>query len=304
MRSLLMLTLSLMLISSTMAQDELWGEGDDIQYNCETVAVIAEIVEGQEFDLSEVSQLPFVREDEDADILSFGDYVTASILALLQFGDGSFDVGVLIDAATQACADQPSESPEISTDDRETLFNIITPQSVNLRSCASTTCDVVRQSRAGEIFEVVGVETPSDGDWYEIRVDDQTAFVAERVSTRGPDALINTDEAFLDPRTGCLIAFDIRRGSADLQFILTGDGRGDIVADIYRPNETNPLTVQGQLDKTFIDTGDPYIQQYYRFNMGWPLGIYNIELSYEGETSIVSWDMSERATYNIFIVCD
>lgn len=304
MRRILVLILGLVLISSTMAQDELWGQGDDIQYNCETVEVLAEIVAGQEFNLSEVSQLPFVREDENSDIVSFGDYVTASVLVLLESGSDNLDVGVLINTSNQACANQPSESSEVSTDERDTLFNIITPQSVNLRSCASTSCDVVRQSSAGEIFEVVGVETPNDGDWYEIRVDEQTAFVAERVSTRGPDALIDTDEAFLDPRTGCLIAFDIRRGSSDLQFILNGDGRGDIVVDIYRPNETNPLTVQGQLDKTFIDTGDPYIQQYYRFNMGWPLGIYNIELSYEGETTVVSWNMSERATYNIFVLCE
>jgi hypothetical protein len=98
--------------------------------------------------------------------------------------------------------------------------------------------------------------------------------------------------------------FDVNRGDADLYVIISGESRDEVIVDIFRPSENSPLRVEGQLDKTFIDSGDPYIHQYYRYNIGWPMGLYNLQIDYGGETTKVAWQMEERGSYRIYVQCE
>jgi hypothetical protein len=205
----------------------------------------------------------------------------------------------LYDKCSSEVMDESSGDVSTTSSD-EGLFNVIVNGNVNLRSCADTGCDVVGQADNASLLTVVS----EDGDWYEVQTDDGTAFIASWLTTRGPDDVIQVGERYSDIKTGCDIVFDIARGDMDINLILTGDNRNSVVVDLYRPNETNPLRVEGQLDKTFIDTGDPYIHQYYSFGLFWPLGIYQLEMQAGGETSMLAWELKDRGDYNIFVLCD
>jgi hypothetical protein len=55
-----------------------------------------------------------------------------------------------------------------------TLFNVQIQDGANIRSCASTDCEIVRLAEGGEMLSVVGIQ----GDWYEVRNENTTAFIA------------------------------------------------------------------------------------------------------------------------------
>jgi hypothetical protein len=223
------------------------------------------------------------------------------VLSLQDDPDTALDMDAIFGPAIAACGDDADAQTDTGTSSASgDTFNVTTTGNANLRSCAGTNCDLVGQIGAGQTLKVVGVEA----DWYEVEHEGGTAFIASFLVTRAPDNIIPTDEPYVDARTGCVIAFDIKRGDANMTLILAGDNRGDVVADLFRPNESVALKVEGQLDKTFIDTGDPYIHQYYRFNIGWPVGIYGLEITLNDETSKIAFEVEERADYNVFVLCD
>lgn len=193
--------------------------------------------------------------------------------------------------------EQDSTLPE--SDEPETSFNIQVDGNVNLRECAGTSCKIVGQATDGEILAVIGEED----DWYEVIHDDESAWIASWVTTPAPDAIIETDEPHLVDGTTCIIVPSLKRGDMDINLILTGDRQGDIIADLYRPTDVNPLRVDSQLDKTFIDSGETYVMQTYRWNVSFPTGLYMIELTFDGETYRIGWNVAERADYNVYIQC-
>ncbi|MBZ0300873.1 MAG: SH3 domain-containing protein, partial [Anaerolineae bacterium] len=187
---------------------------------------------------------------------------------------------------------------EVSTE--EDLFTVKVNGNINLRSCAGTDCEIVKTAQDGSLLTVIGQE----GDWYKVRLDEGPAYVASWLTVRGPDAIIAVGTPYVDAATGCIVVFDRKRGDMDMALILSGDKQNDLYVDLYRPNETRPLRVEGQLDKTFMDTGDPYIHQYYSWSVGWPTGTYQLEISVGDQTSRLAWEMSERGDYNIYVMCD
>lgn len=192
-----------------------------------------------------------------------------------------------------------------STEDADTQtaatdFKVTVNQNVNLREGAGTSFSRVGQAKAGEILEVVA----EDGDWYEVKFERGTAFIAGWLTTRLPDVVIETGEPYAIMDLGCIVVPDSRRGDMDINIIITGDRMSDVTVDLYRPNEENPLRVEGQLDKTFIDTGDAYLHQYYRWNQWFPNGIYTIEVKVDRKSYKLAWNMAERIDYNIFVSCD
>jgi hypothetical protein len=292
--------LVLFLLSSTFAYaQEDWQENEGgNEINCALLVQIDEAISsGNSADLISLANQPFFRLSDGSET-TLSNYL-GSLIIVTSAADLPIesDLQSLLRDSYATCQqeDTPAGGASLSGE----TFTVVVDGNVNLRGCAGTDCDIVGQASDGELLTVIGQE----GDWYEVETDDGTAFIASFLTTRGPDAVIQTDEAYLDVATGCIIVFDIRRGDSDLRFIISGDGRNDVVVDIFRPNENNPLPVQGQLDKTFIDTGEPYIDQYYRFNTGWSLGVYQIELQYNGEISRVAWEMEDRGEYNIFVVC-
>ncbi|HEX2907896.1 MAG TPA: SH3 domain-containing protein [Phototrophicaceae bacterium] len=289
----------LLLVSSAIAvqaADDTWAEGKDWEYNCTTLTQFVEAVENPDADIAEISALPFVKQGKT--LMTLGSYITtATIAGFREDSTAALTQTDLFGEALTVCGANAEDSAETSSGD---TFKVSATGNANLRSCAGTDCSIVGQATAGEQFTVVGVE----GDWYQIDYQGQTAYIASFLAMRAPDNVISTDETFVDERTGCILVFDIKRGDADMGIILTGGRKNDIVVDLYRPNETKALTVEGQLDKTFIDTGDPYILQYYSWNVGWPSGIYNLELSLDDNTTKVAWEMKERGDYKISVMCE
>jgi hypothetical protein len=305
---LLLISILLVFAGIAYAQDNVWRESDGLEYNCTTLVEVLQLI-NEETPIDDISlgDAPLLRSSDNSTELSLYEYIGASVMTILtEDADAEITVAEIFAAAVSACIE--SDDEESSTSEEETTssstsveaFNVVVSGDVNLRSCGDTTCDVVGQAADGSILTVVG----EDGDWYEVETDDGTAFIASWLTTRGPDEVISTDDVYRDAELGCAVAFDVRRGDMGITLILAGDDRNDVVADVYRPNETNPLRVAGQLDKTFIDTGEPYIQQYYSFNVSWPNGTYRLEITMDDETRILAWELETRGDYNIYVVCE
>jgi uncharacterized protein YgiM (DUF1202 family) len=206
----------------------------------------------------------------------------------------------LFNAGTSAC-NQDAETTISDTTTSVDKFPIVVNGDVNLRACAGTDCDILSIAEDGSLLTVIGI----DGDWYQVELEDgTTAFIAASLTTRGPDAIISVDDYYTDPVTRCDVAFDMKRGDMNLNLILTGARQDEVVADLYRPNETRALRVEGQLDKTFIDTGDTYIHQYYNWNVSWPTGLYQLEIKLDDNVSKLAWELENTGDYNIFVICE
>ncbi|MCY4069814.1 MAG: SH3 domain-containing protein [Chloroflexi bacterium] len=182
----------------------------------------------------------------------------------------------------------------------EVSFKVTVKSSVNLRDCAGTSCNRVGQATSGEILDVLDI----DDDWYQVRTPNGTiAFIAGWLTTRLPDHVVETDKPYL--LDNCIIVPDSSRSSdMDINIIIAGDRRSDVTVDLYAPTQASPLRVDRQLDKTFIDTGEPYIAQFYRWNQWFPSGLYTIEVLLDGVSHRLAWSVSERAQYNVFVSCD
>lgn len=114
---------------------------------------------------------------------------------------------------------------------------------------------------------------------------------------------ILTDETHIEREMGCALVFDISRGTQDLQFIISGEAKDEALVDIVVPGEETPEDVLRQLDKTFLDTGDLYVQQIYARN-NWPLGIYLIRLERDDVVKTFSFEMDVRGDYSIYVYCE
>ena len=255
--------ISLMSITSVLAQEWKTSGKDGLEYNCEVIRKIIEESYAEE---------PFQK-------------------------DGNI-VYTLVDVFSIAgCV----EDSTVETRQGDSSFKVTVKSAVNLREGAGTSFKLAGQANPGEILEVVAEE----GDWYEIRFGRGTAFIAGWLTTRLPDAIIETSQTYIIEETGCLVVPDASRSSdMDINVIITGSRKGDIVVDLYAPTKPDPLRVEGQLDKTFIDTGDTYIHQYYRWNQWFPTGIYTIEVEINDEVHSLAWNVAERAKYNLFVQCE
>lgn len=185
-------------------------------------------------------------------------------------------------------------------DDREAMFNAVVTGNVNLRSCASTDCAIVGQAANGEVVPVVA----QDGDWYEIKWESGTAFIASWLTTRGPDVHVDLTEGYYDATTGCGVFLRKNRGDSDLYFAISGERYDEVWVDLYRANENAPLDVAGQYVKEFIDTEEIYIHQSYYWGTWWPSGTYRIELELDGESSLIGFDFENGAEHIIYVECD
>ncbi len=290
----------ILVVSVANAQDtgnETWKKNTDgtMEYNCQIFPNV--INSGGQ--LSTFSD-QIVARDQEGHELTLQEFVGSKVMIVLSQDTSSF-VGFdsIFNDPKNTCSGTGAKNTETTHILQADSFVVIVNGNVNLRSCPSTDCDVVGSASNGSSLTVLGI----NGDWYQVQRDSGTAFIASRLTTRGPDAIIQVDEPYLDTKTGCLIVFDIKRGDMDINFILSGTNRSDVLADLYRPNEIHPLPVAAQLDKTFIDTNEPYIYQYYQWNVSWPLGTYQLELSLNGKTSKLAWELQTRGNYNIYVDC-
>ncbi len=180
------------------------------------------------------------------------------------------------------------------------LFNVIVNGNVNVRSCGSTECEILGQATNGQVLSVVDeVE-----NWYEVEWGTGTAFIAAWLTTRGPDVMVDLYDGYLDWDTGCILALRTKRGDNDLNIAISGEKHSEVTVDIYRPNETTPVSVSAQYDKTFIDTGDVYIHQAYYWGTWWPTGVYQIELTLDGKSSMIGFEIPNAGDHWLYVSCD
>lgn len=258
----------IMLVVIAPALAQVWVDGtDEVEYNCDLVRTL----------IAEYGDEPLAR----------GVVGVPGIASLIEFFANRAPLCIRSD--TSALTESPA------------VFKVTVKSAVNLRDCASTECEKVGATAAGDILEVLG----QDGEWYQVRFDGGVAWIAGWLTTRLPDAVIEGEQAFLFEDAGCIIAPRSKRSSdMDINIIITGDRMSDVRVDLYRPDTDKPLRVEGQLDKTFIDTGDTYIYQYYYWNVWWPTGIYHIEVDMDGQVAKIAWNVTERDDYSVFVSCD
>ncbi len=302
-RIVLLVVICMFTVSLVAAQDSDWQSDVDgsMEYNCETLPIVISAIEKSDTkSFSGIGNLKIARLKDGTEI-STGSYISTAVMILLsQKSQIAITTNDIFSAASAVC----NKTPEVAvanTSNPVDEFNVIVKGNVNLRSCAGTQCTIVQTAKDSSILTVIAI----DGDWYEVKLDDGTAFISSKLTTRGPDDIIKVDEPYFDAPTGCFIVFDAKRGDMDVNLILSGINRNDILVDIYRPKESRPLKVEAQLDKMFSDTNEPYILQYYSYNVSWPLnGRYELELTLDKITRKLAWEFETKGDYNIFIQCD
>jgi hypothetical protein len=187
-----------------------------------------------------------------------------------------------------------------ATASEDVLFNVVSAQAVNVRQCAGTDCALVGTTTAGQTLEVVGVEEK----WYLVKWESGTAYVASWLVARGPDVHVDLNEGYSDPNTGCQLKLRTNRGDADLSVAISGDRQGEAWVDVYRPNESAPVTVDAQYDKEFIDTEEPYIHQFYPWGTYWPTGTYQVSVTVGDASSMIAFDINESGEQLLYVNCD
>ena len=191
----------------------------------------------------------------------------------------------------------------------EPMFVVIPNNNLNLRACASTECDRVGQVPGGTELPVYAVE----GDWYQVQVDGELVWLAGWLTTRPtrtprptqvPDKLLETEEYYRDTSTDCDIIITEESGINDLAILLAESRRNDVEVALYRPNEYYPLPVANRRNRTFSDTGAPYLLQSYYSGTRWPNGLYLLEVALDGKSILLGWRKQQTADHLIRVYCD
>lgn len=303
LKRLLLIISCLCIVSIVSAQDTVWRPNADglLEYNCTTLPIVlAKIKIGDMKSIASIGDMIIAR-TKDGTTMTLNTYVANKVMTLIaRDAKASLTAADLFREASTSC-DPKTDTTVSTTSTPVDKFNVVVNGNVNVRSCAGKQCDIVQNVKDGSLFTVVAV----DGDWYEIKLDSGTGFVLSSLTMRGPDDVMTIDKTYHDVPTGCYITFDMKRGNMAVNFILSGKKRDDVLVDLYRPKEIRPLRVEAQLDKTFIDTDEPYIYQYYSYNVSWPLqGRYQLELTLNGKTRKLAWEFDTRGEYNIYVECD
>lgn len=205
-----------------------------------------------------------------------------------------------INALLAAYVDSCEETPR-SAGAADELFTVQATGDINIRSCAETTCSVISAARSGQVYSVVG----QSGDWYEIQLEDgDTGYVASWLTVRGPDAVFDIYEGYFDISLNCSVLATVNRSTtSSVRFAITGDSMNDVTIDIFRPSTTNAEPVWRQFVKSFIDTGETYLDQVYRSSY-WPSGSYQLSLAKDDEIRRYGVELTEPGETIIYVLCD
>ena len=147
---------------------------------------------------------------------------------------------------------------------------------------------VWEMERPGRYFLFVNCDAPSPGG---------------SGSGQAP-VMLELEEAHHDPITGCIVVLFPLSADDDLDLLLQGERREEVAARVLGPDESRPRTADGRLDRTFADSDEPYILQYYSANQDWPAGLYRLELELEGQVSQFGWHMEAPRDQSLLILCD
>ncbi len=89
--------------------------------------------------------------------------------------------------STMTYTPSPTHTPDINK--LKVLFKVVSHGVINIRSCPSTSCNPrLGVTQRGNVYEVVGRTTETDGEWYQIKYENRLAYIAGWLMTKTSDA--------------------------------------------------------------------------------------------------------------------
>lgn len=196
---------------------------------------------------------------------------------------------------------------------------VIAAKDLQLRDCLDGPCETNQYMLRGETLPVVDRVMAEDETWYEVarefkhylevEADDATAFVPAADVVPGPAGFIELegDYAITHEDHTPLCRIHTLPGAKDRMLLVSlksGPAYEDMQVDIYKPFSESPLYVMRELEKTFKDSGLPYINLVFDWiDHGSQLGIYTVHLTLDSITYQFGMDLKEVAVYYFLIHC-
>lgn len=151
--------------------------------------------------------------------------------------------------------------------------------------------------------------------WQMERPGDQTMQILCGLTASGPTPtspaaaapaplMLQVGESQRDAQTGCLVRLAPESPDEDLNLLLSGERRAEVVARLYRPGARAPLTYTSRLNRSLGDDDEPVIHQYYRADQDWPAGLYRLDLELDGRVSAFIWHMEAPKDQFLLILCE
>ena len=195
------------------------------------------------------------------------------------------------------------------------LFHVVPDSNLNLRACAGLDCEVVAQARAGLRLPAHAVEN----DWYQVRTQGRLLWLAAWLTTRvtppptatprptrtparSPDRLLVPEEEYRDRNTGCSILLAGEGHDGDLNFILAGERRDEVLVEVYRPGGRLPLNESGKIADTAGTV--PFIWQFYSADRNWSDGLYLLKISLDDSPTLFAWHLERSGDQLFYLVCN
>lgn len=154
------------------------------------------------------------------------------------------------------------------------LYRITINAGTNIRDAAGIPSNILGKAQQGGEYEVFSVTDGGQYTWLEILFDGQTAYVAESLTTRLPDFMLEEGgDAIEILGTDCLAYHSTQRHRrTSINVVFYNDSDDIVIAEIYKPSATTPVPVyrsdyDAQTDGT-----------YQRYSQWWSEGVYTLEL--------------------------
>lgn len=198
--------------------------------------------------------------------------------------------------AQVACA------PKAAEDDA--LYRISVSREINFRAGPGTEYEKIGQAQPGEIYAVISESAGSPYNWLEVRIGEQTAFIAKELTLRQPAETLEPGQYHEIAEIDCTLRFlkdDFSRKS--IAFAITGDNATAIEVALFRPEQSYPLPYHDRI--TEPRENDPESRIVYQLYSQWFAdGVYRIEVSNGEETYAVGLDVQGAFVHLVRLICD
>ena len=198
--------------------------------------------------------------------------------------------------------------------------SVIAAKDLQLRDCLDGPCETNQYMLRGETLPVVDRVVEDDETWYEVarefkhylevEADDATAFVNASDVAPGPAGFVELDGAYYilheDHRPHCQV--HPRREDAPfvhISAIKAGAAYKDLLVTMTAPLTESPMPIKDEPERTFSDSGDPYIHQLYEpMIIAKGKGVFTIDLTLDGITYRLGFDLTEPGIYRFHLYCN
>ena len=219
------------------------------------------------------------------------------LFALIEDAAPFAEIAELAIAAELACA------PEELTDDGA-LYRIAVSREINFRAGPGTQYEKVGLAQPGEIYAVIGEHAGSPYNWLEVRLEDQTAYVAKELTLRQPAETLEPGQYHAIPEIDCNLRFlKDDHSIKTIAFAITGDNATAIEVALFRPEQSYPLPTHDRITEPRESDPDSYVV-YQIYSQWFSDGVYRIEVSNGEKTYAVGLDVQGAFVHLIRLICD